>query len=152
MKNSVFLMRMIASLLFLIGAAVCAVGASFLAKDQQNNLILNICLIVGGAVCIILSFILLSFAKKKAKKCCKKCGHSLNGCAYEWVLNSLDMSRANDMSFSSQIASYDIKAICPHCGAERTYHQEFVASDFSTGTQKNTQVLIENWCKEMFGH
>ena len=111
--------------------------------------------IILFAVCTVLMIVGIALYAKFSdikKKACSKCGNPLYGCAYEWVLTELYNKFARDNNYSYQVAAYDIKAICPHCGEEVKFHQEFIATDYATGSQYNTQKLIEDWCKEKFGH
>lgn len=114
--------------------------------------ILSIILFVVAAVLMIVGIALYAKFSNIKRKACLKCGKPLYGCAYEWVLTQLYNKFARDNSVSYQVAAYDIKAICPHCEKEINFHQEFIATDYATGAQYNTQKLIEDWCKEKFGH
>ncbi len=114
--------------------------------------ILGISLFAVCAVLMIVGIVLYANFFNKKKKGCLKCGKNLYGCAYEWVLTQLHNQFSRDNSYSYQVAAYDIKATCPHCGKECNFHQEFIATDYATGAQYNTQKLVEDWCKDKFGH
>lgn len=114
--------------------------------------VLGISLFAVCAVLMIVGIALYAKFYNKKKNACLKCGKNLYGCAYEWVLTQLYNQYARDNTYSYQVAAYDIKATCPHCGKVCSFHQEFIATDYATGSQYNTQKLIEDWCKNKFGH
>ena len=152
-KTKVLVLRLFALLFFVGGGVMVGIGAyNFIQKGISENLVLNSCLVGGGALLIVLTFVFMHIAKNIKSKMCLKCGCSLDGCAYEWVLLSLNLKRSRDDSFASQVASYEVTAKCPNCGRERKYRQEYLAADLVDGSQNNTQKMIEDWCKEKFGH
>lgn len=118
--------------------------------------ILNYILIGVGAVGVLLSVILFLIAKKITKKICLKCGFDLYGCEYEWVLDSVEdevaQSTLEGDYYSNEVAKYTITAVCPHCGKERVYRKEFTSADYRTRTYRNSNKLIDDWCKNQFGH
>ena len=118
--------------------------------------ILEYCLMGAGGFLFILGIILASSGRKSAKNICLKCGASLEGCAYEWELDSVQdqvtHSTIEGSYYSAEVAKYTIKATCPECGKERVYFKEFTSSDYKTRTYRNPDKLINDWCKKTFGH
>lgn len=152
-KTKVLLLRFFALLFFVGGGVAVGFGAyNFIQTGVEVNLVMNISLVAGGVLLILVTFVFTHFAKNIKSKMCLKCGSSLDGCAYEWVLLSLNLKRSRDESFAGQVATYEVTAQCPHCGKERKYRQEYLAADLVDGSQNNTQKMIEDWCKEKFGH
>lgn len=119
---------------------------------KSESIMNNIIFAVIGGVLLVLGLILYGVGKNLKKNVCSKCGTILKLCDYEWVLEQLYNTYAPDNSFANQIASYKITAYCSKCGKPRVYHQDFIATDYRTGTQNNTQQMIEEWCKTKFGH
>ena len=113
---------------------------------EDANYALHILLLVVGILLCIASFLFLFIKIHKDKVRCPKCGQSLKGCAYEWQLVRLYDTLEN------QMAQYEVKATCSQCGNEKIYNKDFIVSSVRSGAVANPQKLIEDWCKQMFGH
>lgn len=149
-KLAVFL-KIIGILLFVGGIGMLGYELYVIFATKPAEITNNIIVAVVGGVLFILGFILYYIGKKLREKVCSKCGTSLKYCDYEWVLEELYNTYAPDNSFANQIARYKVIAYCPKCGKEMVYHQDFIATDYRTGAQYNTQRMIEDWCKSKFG-
>lgn len=153
MQKKTFLFMLISGIVLAFGGLFMFLFSFFTwISNFQKSATVNLVLIICGIVIFFVGCGILLWVKRISKKFCKKCHNPLFGCEYSWVLTALDLRRARDESFTYQVACYDITAICPHCEKEKKFHQEFLATDFTNGTQINTQKLIEDWCREMFGH
>ncbi len=142
--------------LILLLAGLGSAGYGAYAWFTVGGSILNYVLVGAGAVVVLVAVGLFSSAKKMKKKICLKCGCDLNGCAYEWVLDSIqdDVNQTATQGdyYSTETMKYIITATCPHCGKERIYHKDFTSSNYGTRTYRNPNKLIEDWCKQQFGH
>lgn len=153
-KTKCKLLRFFGILFLLAGLGSAAYGVySWITVEPS---ILCYILVGAGAVAVFLATILFASAKKTAKKICLKCGCDLHGCAYEWELDSIqdnvEQSTIQGDYYSTETMKYIITATCPHCGKERVYHKDFTSSNYGTRTYRNPNKLIEDWCKQQFGH
>lgn len=152
-KSAINILKFFGFLLLVGGLAFAAYEAYIMFEDGSEKIeTLNIILAAVGAFLAVLGIVLFSVGGKISKKTCKKCGTPLNLCAYEWVLVKLSNTHAPDNSLATRVASYQITATCPRCQKKRVYNQEFTVFDYRNGMENNATMLIENWCKEKFGH
>ncbi len=99
-----------------------------------------------GIAALVIGILMFFISFKKVKNVCPKCGCSFKGCAYSWQLVRLYNN------YSNQMAQYKVIAKCPNCGAEKVFNQDFVVSDYQNRTTTNPQMMIEEWCRNKFGH
>ncbi len=138
--------KIFAIILFSIVLGVVGYEIYNIVFTDNINLALHISFLAVGVV-VGLGLILFLAIKTKRDKCsCNKCGSSLKGCAYEWQL-----VRIYD-TLENQMAQYQVTATCPKCGKEKIFNKDFIVASERTGAVANPQKLIEDWCKQMFGH
>ena len=124
-----------------IGASLIALSIIFVLVTDFAPLpfVISVILFIVGAI-------FLKIGKERARKFCRKCYASLDGCAYRW-----EVYRTSYRSNNSY-ADVRITSECPKCGATFTFNKEFCTYDSSTNTYYEIRDLIENYTYDLFGH
>ena len=143
-------------ILALGGLGMAGYGAYDLITTEDKGSYLCYILLGCGVVALVLGIVMLANGRKIKKDICLKCGEPLQLCAYEWVLETLHNEVSSNMNddryYSKEMARYKITATCNKCGKERIFYKEFMSYDYRTRTENNVTRLIEDWCKQKFGH
>lgn len=154
-KTKINLMMFFGLLFVLVGLGL-GVYEVYIIFSVMVIKMLSYILLAVAAVALIVGIVLLVVAKKISKDICLKCGCDLDGCAYEWVLESMQdnisQSSIDGDYYSTESIKYVITATCPKCEKQRVFYKEFTSADYRTRTYRNPNKQIEDWCKNKFGH
>lgn len=118
---------------------VAGIGLALFTDFETTTLVIGIIMVIVGAI-------MFKSGKEKARKFCRKCNSSLNGCAYRWE------ETRRYIRNSSTYSNVRITSECPNCGATYTFSKEFCIYNDNTQTFYDIETLVNNYTYEKFGH
>lgn len=142
MKNKHNLQRLIGGIIFAIGVVLCVLAIVNISGEGGLG---------TGMIffCVALPFLAVGaiwyfIATSNSRKICDKCGGKMTGCSYEYQESRRVATPSSPYSYKVTV---HIIATCPNCGARKAFNKTFRVS-----SGENPQYLVDQFCRNHFGH